>query len=283
MAFDRLPSVGSGFSEPAGTASLQVEWPTLIRRLFSEEGALVIAVLVLVAGLLLSYLTWRWVHAFFKQSGLNEAVEGTTFERTAGWFGTSTSGIIALLLAVFVYVLATTIAFNVARLVNFELFWVQITRNIPGFFIALLAIIVGLIAGDKAKVVIMERLRSIKLPEAGLIGDVAKYSIFYIAALIALAQLGVATSALLVLLAAYSFGLVFLCGLAFKDFLAAGAAGVYLLLVEPYTIGDEVEIDGKRGIVQEVDMFVTHIETDGEEYIIPNQRVFRSGIIRIRS
>jgi small-conductance mechanosensitive channel len=84
------------------------------------------------------------------------------------------------------------------------------------------------------------------------------------------------------LLAAYAFGVVFLGGIAFKDMLAASAAGVYLLLAEPYVIGDEVEIDGKRGIVQEVDMFVTHVESDGEEYIIPNQRVMRSGIVRIR-
>lgn len=261
---------------------MAVDWANLIRRLFSEEAAVAFAAVILVTGLLLSYLTWRWTHAIFKRTGLNDAVEGTAFERSVARFGTSTSGIIAGLLAIFVYVLTVNFAFNVARLLNFDLFWQRITRNLPGIFIAILAVIIGLIAGDKAKIVIMDRLRSIKLPEAALIGEVAKYSIFYIAALIALAQLGVATSALLVLLAAYSFGLVFLGGLAFKDFLAAGAAGIYLLFVEPYTIGDEVRIDDKRGIVQEVDMFVTRIETDGEEYIIPNQQIFRSGIIRIR-
>lgn len=262
---------------------MPLEWPELVRSFFSEEAAFTLAVFILIAGLVLSYLTWRWTHAFFRRAGINDAIEGTTFERTVSRFGTTTSGIVATLLAIFVYIIATNIAFNVARILDFDQFWAQMTANMPGIFIAILAVIVGLIAGDKAKIVIMERLRSIKIPEAAIIGDIAKYSIFYIAALIALAQLGVATSALLVLLGAYSFGLVFLAGVAFKDFLAAGAAGVYLLLVEPYTIGDEVRIDDKRGIVQEVDMFVTRIETDGEEYIIPNQQVFRSGIIRIRS
>ncbi|MXR52233.1 mechanosensitive ion channel [Halovenus sp. WSH3] len=261
---------------------MQIDWPTLIRSLFSEEAALTAAVVLLLTGVLLSYLTWRWTHTLFRRTGINEAVEGTTFERTVARFGTSTSGIIATLLAIFVYVLTAITAFNVARLLNFELFWAQVTRNLPGLFIAVLAVIVGLIAGDKSEIIIQERLRSVKLPEVSLIGATAKYSIYYIAALIALAQLGVATTALLVLLAAYAFGLVFLSGIAFKQFLTAGAAGVYLLLVEPYTIGDEVRIDDKRGIVQEIDMFVTRIEADGEEYIIPNQQVFRSGIIRIR-
>jgi small-conductance mechanosensitive channel len=261
---------------------MQIDLTDLVRRLFSEEAALTLAIIILVSGAIVAYLVWRWTHMLFERTGINDAVEGTTFERSVSRFGTSTSGIIATLLAVFVYVAALVLAFNVAQLLNFDLFWSQVTRNLPRLFIAIVAVIAGLILGDKAQIVIKDRLRSVKLPEVTIVGEIAKYSIFYIAALIALAQLGVATTALLVLLAAYAFGLVFLSGLAFKDFLAAGAAGIYLLLVEPYTIGDEVRIDDKRGIVQEVDMFVTRIETDGEEHIIPNQQVFRAGIIRIR-
>ncbi len=262
---------------------MQVDVGDVVRSLFSEEAAFTVAIIVLITGGIFAYFIWRWVHLLFERTGLNAAVEGTTFERSVSRFGTSTSGIIATLLALFVYTVSIIVAFNVARLLDFGVFWAQVTRNLPRLFIAVLAVIVGLIAGDKAKIVIKERLRSVKLPEATILGDLAKYSIFYIAALIALAQLGVATTALLVLLAAYTFGIVFLTAIACKDFLAAGAAGIYLLLVEPYTIGDEVEIGEKRGIVQEVDMFVTHIESDGEEYIIPNQRIFRTGITRIRT
>jgi small-conductance mechanosensitive channel len=57
---------------------------------------------------------------------------------------------------------------------------------------------------------------------------------------------------------------------------------VFLLLREPYSVGDEVKVAGERGIVQEVDLFVTHIEADGEDHVIPNHSVFRDGIILIR-
>lgn len=261
---------------------MQVEWARYIRRIFSEETAFTISIAILVLGILLAYWIWRWTHAVLRQIGVDELVEGTPFERTAQNFGTSTISILAQLAALFVYIASIILALNIAQLTDVQFFWAQITGYLPRLFIAILALIVGLVAGDKAKLVVSDRLRSIKLPEAELIPEIVKYSIFYIAFLLALSQVGVATGALLVLLAAYSFGLVFLSGLAFKDLLAASAAGIYLLLVEPYAIGDKVEIDDKRGIVQEVDMFVTHIETDGEEYIIPNQRVIRSGIIRIR-
>lgn len=261
---------------------MQVEWARYIRRLFSEETAFTISIAILVLGILLSYWVWRWMQALLRQVGLDDAVEGTPFERTAQNFGTSTVSLLAQLAALFVYIAAIIVALNVAQLMDVQLFWSRLVEYMPRLFVAILTVIVGLVAGDKAKLVVSDRLRSIKLPEAEIVPEIVKYSIFYIAILLALSQIGVATQALLILLAAYSFGLVFLSGLAFKDLLAASAAGVYLLLVEPYAIGDEVEIDDKRGIVQEVDMFVTHIEADGEEYIIPNQRVIRSGIVRIR-
>ena len=259
------------------------DWPALIRSIFSEETAFTLAIAILVVGLVVAFSVWRWTGALLREMNVDETVEGTLFERTAQGFGTSTIGVLAQLAGLFVYFGAVILALHVAQLLSVENFASQVTGYFPRLFIALLAIITGLIAGDKVKVVIQERLRSVKLPEAAVIPELAKYSIFYIAALVALSQIGVATAALLVLLGAYAFGVVFLGGIAFRDLLSAGAAGIYLLLTEPYSIGDEVRIDDKRGIVQEVDMFMTHIETDGEEHIIPNQRVLQSGIIRIRN
>lgn len=261
---------------------MQTEWARYIRRLFSEETAFAISIAILVLGVVLAYWVWRWIHRLLRRANVDELVEGTPFERTVQSLGTSTISILAQLAALFVYIAAIILALNVAQLMDVQLFWARLTGYLPRIFVAILAVIVGVVAGDKAGLVVSDRLRSVKLPEAGLLPEIVKYSIFYIAALIALSQVGVATDALLILLGAYAFGLVFLSGLAFKDLLAASAAGVYLLLAEPYAIGDQVEIDGNRGIVQEVDMFVTHIESDGEEYIVPNQRVLRSSIVRIR-
>jgi small-conductance mechanosensitive channel len=258
------------------------DWPEVIRTLFSPQGTFIVSLLVLGIGLLVGVFVWRSSRRFLTELGVPETVEGTPFERTARGFGTSTVGIISNLAALFVYIVSITIALNIAQLVNPEAYWTRFTAFLPNLFIAVFALITGLIAGDKAKLVVSERLRSVKFPEATVLPEVVKYSIVYLAVLIALGQLGVETMALLILLAAYAFGLVFLVGLAMKDLLSASAAGLYLLLTEPYSIGDEVIIDDQQGIVQEVDMFVTHVESDGKEHIIPNQRVMRSGIVRVR-
>jgi small-conductance mechanosensitive channel len=259
-----------------------VDWPELIRSLFSQEVAFALSIAVLVLGIAVAYLVWRWTHGLLNRIGVPEAVEGTPFERTARGLGTSTIGIVAQLAALFVYAGMVVVALQLAQLLEVRAFWSQVTSYLPRLFIAALALIVGSIGGDKAKLEVSERLRSIKLPEAKLLPQLVKYSVLYIAALVALAQIGVATAALLILLAAYSFGLVVLSGLALRDFLSAGAAGVFLLLDQPYTIGDEVRIGDRSGIVQEVDMFVTRVENEDSEYIIPNHRVFREGVVRVR-
>jgi small-conductance mechanosensitive channel len=260
-----------------------VDWPTVIRSIFSEETAFTVSIAILIIGIVLGYAVWRGSRRFLKGMGVPEAVESTPFERTARSFGTSTVGILSQMAALFVYVATVILALNVSQLLDTTLFWSQFTAYLPRLFIAALAIIVGMVIGDKARLLVSERLKSVKLPEIGLIPELVKYSIFYIAGLIALGQLGVATGALLILLAVYAFGLVFLGGLAFKDLLSAGAAGMYLLLAQPYSIGDEVRIDGNEGIVQEVDMFTTHIESEKQEYIVPNQRVFKATIVRVRN
>lgn len=261
---------------------MQFDWPSLIRQLFSQEAAFAVSVAILVLGVLLSYLVWRYTHYFLRDAGVREAVEGTPFERTAQRFGTSTVGLVATLAAVSVYVGAIILALNISQLFKDISFWSRFVAFLPNLFVAVFALIVGLIAGDKAKLSVSERLKSIKLPQVELLPNLVKYSIIFLATLVALGQLGVATAALLILLAAYTFGLVFLCGLAFKNLLTAGAAGLYLVLTQPYSIGDEVRIDDQQGIVQEVDIFVTHIENENEEYIVPNNRVFNTGVVRIR-
>ncbi|PSQ40467.1 mechanosensitive ion channel protein MscS [Halobacteriales archaeon SW_5_68_122] len=229
--------------------------------LTSSEQNFVIAVALVVVGLLLGGLTARIIRRVLEAFDVNEAVEGTAFERTARGLGTSTVGLLSQLCGFFVFLVAALYAFEILRFLPSRRLLKAISLLLPRVFVAVLVLIVGVLLGDKAEIVVGERLRSIKLPEVTVLP---------------------ATAALLVLLTAYSFGLFFLGGLAFKDLLSSAAAGIYLLLTEPYSIGDEVEIGGNRGIVQEVDVFVTRIENEGEEHVIPNRKVMTEGAMRVR-
>ena len=241
-----------------------------------------LALLVLVFGLIVAYLVGVINRRLLRRAGIPEAIEGTTFERTAHEFDTSTVRILAKLSSYFIAAVAIIVALTVAEVQYLEQFWSGVAAFLPRLFVASIVLIVGIVVGDKAELLVAERLRGIKLPELSVLPPLVKYSVVYVAVLIALGQVGVQTLALIVLLAAYAFAVVLFAAMATKDLVASAAAGMFLLLREPYSIGDEVRVAGQRGIVQEVDLFVTHIEADGEDHVVPNHSVFRDGIVLIR-
>lgn len=233
-------------------------------------------------GIAVGYLTMVGGRRLLTRLGINEAVEGTAVERTASEYGTSTVGVITRLAGYFVVVLSLIIAGTFTDIQFADLFLRTAAVFLPQLATALLIIVIGIVIGDKVEILVAERLRGVKLPEIDIIPATARYSILFVAVLIALGQVGVATNALVVLLGAYALALIVFTAIATHDLLASGAIGVYLLLTEPYSIGDEVVVAGQQGIVQEVDLFVTRIDTDGEEHIIPNRTVLREGIVRVQ-
>ena len=250
-------------------------------QVFVDE-PLVIAAGVIVLGLIVGYMVGRLNKQLLRAAGVPETVEGTPFERTAQSLGTSTVQIIARISSWFIYGIAIITAIHIAQVPATEAFIAAVIDFIPDLFVAILVLIVGFIAADKAELEVGEYLRGVKLPEVSIIPRFVKYSVLYVAFLIALAQIGVNVFALLILLTVYAAGIIIVGTVAFRGFLVSSAVGIYLLLNQPYGIGDRVKIGEHSGIVQEVTLFVTKIESNSEEYIVPNSQVFDEGIVRIR-
>jgi hypothetical protein len=246
------------------------------------ELPVLLVALVLLVGFVVGYLLGRLSRGVLEAAGVPESVEGTAFERTAQSLGTSTVSIVSRMLSWFVYGVTVLTAIYAFRPADTDWFWQRIVAFVPHVFVAVLVVVVGFVAADKAELLVTERLRGVKLPEISIVGRIVKYSVIFVAFLIALSQIGVATTPLLVLLAVYVLGVVILAAVATKDLLASGAAGIYLLLYEPYGIGDNVVIGDREGVVQEVGVLVTHLENDGAEYVVPNSEVFDHGVKRER-
>ena len=72
-------------------------------------------------------------------------------------------------------------------------------------------------------------------------------------------------------------------GFAFQDILENTLAGILLLFRQPFRGGDQVEVEGRMGTVEEINIRETRITTfDGELVIIPNRDVYK-GVIRVQT
>ncbi len=253
----------------------------MVLETFVDE-PVVVALAVLVLGLIVGFIVGRINEELLRAAGVGDAVEGTPFERSAQSLGTSTVKIVARLSSWFIYGIAILTAIHIAQLFPAEAYWETVVTFVPQLFVAVLVILIGFVAADKAELATSESLRGVKVPSVSIIPRIVKYSVLYVAFLIALAQVGIYVVPLLILLSVYALGLVLVGAFAFKDFLISSAVGIYLLLNQPYGIGDEIQIGDRSGIVQEVDLFVTKIEADSEEYVVPNRVVFEDGFVRVR-
>jgi len=91
-----------------------------------------------------------------------------------------------------------------------------------------------------------------------------------------LGNLGVETTSFAAILA--SAGLAI--GLALQGSLANFAGGVLILIFKPFKLGDFIEAQGEMGVVKEIKIFTTKLNTtDNKEIIIPNGTLSNGNIL----
>lgn len=68
--------------------------------------------------------------------------------------------------------------------------------------------------------------------------------------------------------------------LAFQDILKNFIAGIFLLVERPFRLGDEITVDNRTGMVENIEMRATTLRTtEGEQVLIPNALVYTGTII----
>lgn len=119
--------------------------------------------------------------------------------------------------------------------------------------------------------------------EAGVVTflcSLVKYSLYFVLAMIILAQFGVTTSSVVAVLG--SAGLTL--GLALQGSLSNFAGGVLILLLKPFVVGDYI-IDGatgQEGTVSSITIFYTKLLTiDNRLILIPNGTLSNSSITNV--
>jgi small conductance mechanosensitive channel len=112
------------------------------------------------------------------------------------------------------------------------------------------------------------RLEATLLPP---LGAAVRYAILIFVLVAALAQLGVQTTSILAVLGAAGLAV----GLALQGTLQNIAAGIMLLWLRPFRVGDYIEVPAVTGTVEEVALFATRMKTwDGIYKFVPNSELW---------
>ena len=100
--------------------------------------------------------------------------------------------------------------------------------------------------------------------------NIIYYGILIFVILAALGKLGIQTNSFVAILGAAGLAV----GLALQGSLANFAAGVMLIMLQPFQVGDTVEAGGAAGVVEEIQIFSTIISAaDNKRIIVPNAKI----------
>ncbi len=110
----------------------------------------------------------------------------------------------------------------------------------------------------------------------GFLASLVRYLILALVLIAVLNQLGVQTASLIALLGAAGLAV----GLAVQGTLANLAAGVMLLIFRPFRAGQYVEVAGRSGTVESLNLFMTELTTpDNVQLLIPNGAVWGATVV----
>ena len=144
---------------------------------------------------------------------------------------------------------------------------------------ALAILIVGSMVADWARRRVLRVLnRAPRVDETlkPVIASIVRYGILVLVLIAVLAQFGIQTTSIIALLATAGLAL----GLALQGTLQNIAAGIMLLFLRPFRVGDYIDAEGLSGTIEEIGLFTTHMRTSNGIYLeVPNAKIWNRAIL----
>ena len=143
----------------------------------------------------------------------------------------------------------------------------------------ILTLIIGFWLAGRAGRLIVESLNKIDRLDntvVPLLGALVRYAGMTLTLVVALGKFGVETTSIIAVLGAAGLAI----GLALQGTLSNVAAGLMLVFLRPFKIGDWIEVAGMSGSVREIGLFTTKIDTFDNVFIsVPNSSIWSSSIV----
>ena len=123
---------------------------------------------------------------------------------------------------------------------------------------------------------LLERVETFDATLIPVLAQVARYVILGFTLVLVLGQFGVQTASLIAVIGAAGLAI----GLALQGTLQNVAAGLMLLILRPFKVGDWIEAAGQSGTAEEIGLFMTKLrDFEGLFIAVPNSKIWADTIV----
>lgn len=156
---------------------------------------------------------------------------------------------------------------------------VYVMQNGLSVLYAILIVIIGKWAARLVSKIAGATMHKAKMNETltSFLKNIVYYVLLIFVCIAALNKIGIETTSFVALIGAAGLAV----GLALQGSLANFAAGVMLILFQPFKLGDTVDAGGASGTVKEIQIFSTIMESTDKKstIIVPNAKITSDKIV----
>ncbi|MEO0807089.1 MAG: mechanosensitive ion channel domain-containing protein [Cyanobacteria bacterium J06643_4] len=165
---------------------------------------------------------------------------------------------------------------------NLAEIWIQVQPVLIDFAIRL-GIAIAILIGGRCFVGFAKRLLKRTLTKAQVeptltvfACNILFYGLMAFVVLAALSQLGIETTSLVAVLGAAGLAV----GLALQGSLSNFAAGILIVIFQPFHVGDVIETSSHTGSVADIQLFTTALTTgDNRKVVVPNSQLTENSLV----
>ena len=172
------------------------------------------------------------------------------------------------------------VSLNAAMLAKLTDMASDLAVNLTIALIILAATVIGAKWASRITRRALSRVRGFRHDQTVLsfVVQVVRVVVYIVGFIAVLQRLGVQTTSIIAVLGAASLAV----GLALQGTLSNVAAGVLLLVLRPYKVGDVIDVGGASGTVQRLDLFTTQMSNaNNHKIVVPNSRVLNEVIVNL--
>ena len=112
--------------------------------------------------------------------------------------------------------------------------------------------------------------RNLDITLSRFVGNVVRLTVLAFVLIVVLGKFGITMTPFIAAIGAVAFG----SSLALAGLLSNYGAGLSIIITRPFVVNDTIQIQGVSGVVEEVGLAATRLETeDGEHITIPNKHI----------
>ncbi|KYC54046.1 MAG: Small-conductance mechanosensitive channel MscMJ [Candidatus Methanofastidiosum methylothiophilum] len=260
---------------------IRLFFDTLISSVSEILPRLLFSIFILIAGFFIGKGLGIATNSLMKKIGVEKAINKTEAEKISERIGFKILKVIERFISWVVYIIAIFLAFEVLDIPVLKGSMGMFIGYFPNIIASFFVVILGLVVADKIALFVEKVFEDTNIPKYWFFGKGIRYFVYILVGTMALTQLKISTGIIVITITIILVLWSTITVIGLKSIIPNFFSGIFIVFYRQINVGDKIEIEQMKGIVEEVSLVYTKIKReDGKYLLIPNSKILDNVITK---